>query len=121
MTGVIEIAAGIVAVGGATGVIGAGALRLRRGVRQVEQFLSDWHGEQSRPGVDGRPGILARLGAVEDAVTRLGAAIEQTAPAVDRLTDHLATLDSEVHRIDGALVRHLDPRRGVPRQAGSSG
>lgn len=52
----------------------AGVLTLaRRGVgfvtrtlRMLREFLEDWNGEQPRPGVPGRLGVMARLQRIED-------------------------------------------------------
>lgn len=45
-----------------------GALRL---TRRVEEFMDDWAGEEERPGVPGRPGVMERVSAIEDRLTRV--------------------------------------------------
>lgn len=34
--------------------------------RKLQQFLDDFQGEQDRPGVPGRPGVMKRLETLED-------------------------------------------------------
>lgn len=58
--GAASLLAGVVAVG----------WRLARGLvrfgRRVDQFIDDWQGEEARPGVPGRPGVMERMGGLED-------------------------------------------------------
>lgn len=48
--------------------------RVVRAFRPVRDFLDDWNGETQRPGVPPKPGVMARLSAIEahltDAPTR---------------------------------------------------
>lgn len=61
------------AAAGAIGVLGAALAALSRWVvrpmfrliRQVREFLDDWNGEEARPGVPGRPGVMERLSRIE--------------------------------------------------------
>ncbi|MEU7093041.1 hypothetical protein [Kitasatospora aureofaciens] len=43
-----------------------GTLRLTRAIGRV---VDDWHGEEARPGVPGRPGLMERVGGIEDRLT----------------------------------------------------
>jgi len=38
---------------------------VRRAWRPVDDFLADWNGEQGRPGVPARPGVMDRLSQFE--------------------------------------------------------
>lgn len=68
----------VLAWGGAVTVLAAvgtvvwrgvrGALRL---TRRVENFMDDWAGEVERPGVPGRAGVMERVSAIEDRLTRV--------------------------------------------------
>lgn len=82
----------VAAVAAATGL---GLLwRMTRGVRRivgrVDEFVDDWNGTVSRPGVPGRPGVMARLDGIEE---RLGSVEHELHPnsgtslrdAVDRV------------------------------------
>ncbi|MCF3960595.1 hypothetical protein [Streptomyces fuscigenes] len=70
--GAISLAGGLVAV----------AWRVLRGTarlgRRVDEFIDDWRGEPSRPGVPARPGVMermvgleSRMGGVEDELGRI--------------------------------------------------
>lgn len=68
----------ILAWGGAftliSGVVGL-LWRLIRGAchtgARMNQFMDDWYGEASRPGVDERPGMMQRVSVIEDRVKRM--------------------------------------------------
>ncbi|WP_289975148.1 hypothetical protein [Streptomyces sp. SRF1] len=45
-----------------------GALRLGR---RVNEFMDDWAGEEARPGVPGRPGVMERVSAIEGRLQRV--------------------------------------------------
>ncbi|MFD6936251.1 hypothetical protein ACFWAP_08880 [Streptomyces goshikiensis] len=47
-------------------VVGAG---VRLG-RRVDQFMDDWYGEEGRPGVPDRPGVMERMSGIEDRLRR---------------------------------------------------
>lgn len=47
------------------------AVKAFRGVRRVSHFLDDWFGEESRPGVPARPGVMERLDSVEQDVASI--------------------------------------------------
>lgn len=76
-TGVVAVDALVIWSVAVAGVAAALALlwRMTRGVRRlglrVEEFVDDWHGVPSRPGVSGRPGVMARLDGFEERMTRV--------------------------------------------------
>lgn len=47
--------------------------RLLKVIKRTMRFLDDWNGEPQRDGVKPRPGVMARLGSVEDIVTAVQA------------------------------------------------
>lgn len=79
-----------------------GTLRL---ARRVEEFMDDWAGEEERPGVPGRLGVMARVSAIED---RLGRVEDELYPnsggslrdAVDLANQRLARLCQEPDECD---------------------
>lgn len=64
--------------GGAITILGGVAAVLWRaasgGIRmasRMDQFMDDWYGEESRPGMPARPGVLERVSAIEDRLIRV--------------------------------------------------
>lgn len=55
------IAGGLVALG----IIWRAIRAVWRFLRRIGEFLDDWRGEVTRPGVPARPGVMARLEQVE--------------------------------------------------------
>ncbi|MGW6458727.1 hypothetical protein ACWF94_22900 [Streptomyces sp. NPDC055078] len=39
--------------------------------RRANEFLDDWYGEPERPGVPPRPGLMERVGGIEDRLGRV--------------------------------------------------
>ncbi|MFD7964375.1 hypothetical protein ACFV5J_26620 [Streptomyces zaomyceticus] len=84
----------LVGVGTAAWRLVRAALRLGQ---RVDQFMDDWYGEEARPGVPGRPGVMERMGGIED---RLGRVEHELYPnsggslrdAVDLANERLARL-----------------------------
>jgi hypothetical protein len=68
--------------------IGAGAWRALRGARRIErrvdQFMDDWWGQEARPGVPARPGLMERVSGIEQ---------------------RLRGVEHELHPNDGASLR----------------
>lgn len=88
----------VVVVGAVAAVVHWAKPRLRR----LGEFLDDWHGEPSRPGVPARPGVMTRL-----------ANLEQDVKSVDR---RVADVEHELHPNSGASLRdavdRIDSRIG---------
>ncbi|MEU2487015.1 hypothetical protein ABZ593_20705 [Streptomyces sp. NPDC012617] len=76
-TGVPALDTVLVWGGALTVLTGLGALAWRavRGtvllLRRIEHFIDDWTGEEPRPGVPGRPGVMERLGHFEERLGRV--------------------------------------------------
>ncbi|MFC7791440.1 hypothetical protein [Streptomyces cinereoruber] len=69
---------GFLAWGGAitmlTALSGAAWRLIRSGVRtgkRMNEFMDDWYGEQSRPGVAERPGMMERVSEIEGRLKRV--------------------------------------------------
>ncbi|MEU5834451.1 hypothetical protein ABZ820_12375 [Streptomyces diacarni] len=75
-TGIPALDAAMVWGGAITVLAGVGTVLWRAGrgalllTRRVEHFMDDWAGEEERPGVPGRPGVMERVSAIEDRLTR---------------------------------------------------
>lgn len=76
--------------------------KLRKVIRPFEDFFRDWNGEEARPGVDARPGVMPRLSSIEehlkDAPTK-----EQFKKLESRVTRNTTVIDLIVPRISAAL------------------
>jgi hypothetical protein len=102
-TGIHALDTALVWGGAVTVLAGVGAVLWRglRGVghlvRRVEQFMDDWSGEEERPGVPGRLGVMERVSGIEE---RLGRFEHELYPnsggslrdAVDQANERLARL-----------------------------
>jgi hypothetical protein len=51
--------------------LGVIAQLLWRHSRRLGQMLDDWHGDEGRPGVEPRPGVMLRLLTLEDGMTEI--------------------------------------------------
>ncbi|WP_424639937.1 hypothetical protein [Embleya sp. AB8] len=78
--------------------------RLRRVVvrtgRRVETFMDDWYGEEGRPGVPARPGLMERVGGMEERLARMEHELHPNGglslrDAVDRTNRQLSRLRPE--------------------------
>lgn len=97
MTGIptvdaIALWAGIIAAVGAAGaVLFRWGRNVRRASRRLGQVLTDWTGEPGRAGVPPRPGVMERLGAIDE---RLSA-----------LDQRVGKIEHEVHPNSGSSLR----------------
>lgn len=64
--------------GGAFTILAGAGTAAWRGIRgtlhlgrRVEQFMDDWIGEEARPGVPGRPGVMQRVSGIEERLARV--------------------------------------------------
>nr|WP_223183180.1 MULTISPECIES: hypothetical protein [unclassified Streptomyces] len=81
----------IAAVGGAGAVLYRWWRSARRALRRVGQVLTDWAGEEARPGVPARPGVMERLCGIDDRLSTL-----------DRRT---TIIEHELHPNSGSSLR----------------
>jgi hypothetical protein len=99
----------VTAAAGALAVLWRAVRRVRRVAHRVEEFLHDWQGVPSRPGVEGRPGVMARLAEIE---ARVAAVVHEVRPnnggslrdAVDRVDRRMASTAGDPageHRPEG--------------------
>jgi hypothetical protein len=102
---VLEWAGAIVLFGGAIAAIVTALRWINRHARRISEFLDDWAGEPARQGVDERPGVLARLKAIEQEVTPNGG--KSLRDAVSRVEARLASLD-------GRLEEHVRSPHTTP-------
>lgn len=63
--GLLVVAGGIIAVGGAAAVVWRALRPVAQLVGRTNEFLDDWFGTPDRPGVPGRQGVMPRLAHVE--------------------------------------------------------
>ena len=87
----MAIAGGIVVLVGAVVAVGRW---LRRQFRPMAEFVEDWRGEPSRPGVAPRPGVMPRL-----------ATIEQQTALIPGIDQRLSAVEHELHPNSGASLR----------------
>lgn len=88
MTGPLDpfVAAGVIAAGlGLVAVLARGGQRLWRLFQSTDDFFDDWKGTPERPGVKARPGVLARLAAIEHEVrTNNGSSLKDAVSRCER-------------------------------------
>jgi hypothetical protein len=120
----VDVTTGIPAVdtvlvwGGAISILVGGGTALWRLIRaashlfrRTSQFLDDWYGEEGRPGVPARPGVMERVSGMEE---RLGHVWHEVYPnngsslrgAVDQANERLALLCPDV---DSGPTQRTDP------------
>lgn len=95
---VVVWAAAIAAVAGLLGLAWRLIRQFRHLVRMLDQFVEEWHGAESRPGVEGHPGVLERLHRIEAGMSDLvhevrpndGHSMRDAVDRVDRRTANLA-------------------------------
>lgn len=88
----VFVAAGIIAAGlGLVTVLARGGQRLWRLFQSTDDFFDDWKGAPARPGVKERPGVMARLAAIEHEVkTNDGSSLKDAVKRVEaKLDTHL--------------------------------
>jgi hypothetical protein len=98
--------------------------------RGTQQFLEDWNGEPDRPGVQGRPGAMARLAQLErnsgsslrDAVDRIEAQLAEVQDSARQATTAagLAVNEAKVNRAVLQETQH-NTRRNVNELRGAIG
>lgn len=66
-------------------------LALWRKLRPLENFFKDWNGEEARPGVAARPGVMPRLSSIESHI-----ADAPSRPEFDRLATSMEDLAGQV-------------------------
>ena len=74
-------------------------------LRQTAHFLDDWRGEPERDGLAAKPGVMARLGSLEELVARVAA--ETTPNGGKSLRDVVGRIENDVGliKIDQAEMR----------------
>lgn len=105
----------LVGAGAAAWRVVRGGLRLGR---RVDLFMDDWYGEEERPGVPGRPGVMERVSGIEDRLTRVEHELYPNSggslrDAVDLANERLARLCPD-EPVDGL---RLPPPEGQPPEA----
>jgi hypothetical protein len=78
-------------------------------LRQAAHFLDDWRGEPARDGLPEQPGVMARLGSIENTVARVVA--ETTPNSGKSLRDAVGRIESDVRRLSadqGEMRRRME-------------
>ncbi|MFE7514402.1 hypothetical protein ACFU8I_24710 [Streptomyces sp. NPDC057540] len=93
------LAAAVVALGGALALLARWSRPLRQAVRRLGEFLDDWFGTPSRPGVPERPGVMQRLCSLEDEVAGIKHEVHPNSGS---------SMRDAIDRVDARTAAHLD-------------
>ncbi|MEU5330928.1 hypothetical protein [Streptomyces parvus] len=88
-----------VAISGALALVWRASRSFRRIGAKVEDFVDDWQGTGPRPGVPARPGVMTRLGAIEERLARVEHELHPNSGS---------SLRDAVDRVDERTRRTLD-------------
>jgi hypothetical protein len=99
---VLQVVLEDVAAGVIVAAAGATVLWLTRLPKKLIHMTDDWFGEDARPGVEGRPGVMVRLQNIERSQTTMG--IKLTGIEHEMNFNSGQSIKDAVHRIDGAVV-----------------
>lgn len=91
----------IAAAAAAGGVVWAFMRRSGRGLRGLVHLIDDLRGEEDRPGVPGRPGLMERMGSLEDEYREDRA---ETHRLLTQLLTEVREIRTEVRLIDSRLI-----------------
>jgi hypothetical protein len=99
LTTFYTLAAALAATATVVGAIWLAVKIYHKLFRRVGQFLDDWNGEVARPGVEARPGVMARLSAIE---------YEVNYDHGGSMKDQVRTLGVEVTSLHDKLDKHIE-------------
>jgi DNA repair ATPase RecN len=84
-------------------------------IDNLENFMIDWSGEESRPGRDRRPGVMERLNeidgqlkknggtSIKDAVDRIEVTVSEIQDRTEQIKDRLEDGDQQFEKIEQRL------------------
>jgi hypothetical protein len=72
--------------------------KVREAIDKWEDFMSDWAGEESRPGVDRKPGVMERLYEIDGQLKNNGGS--SVKDAVDRIEINVNEIKDRTDQID---------------------
>jgi hypothetical protein len=105
--GLILTAAVLVALGG----IITAVIKSARFLRKADNFLGDWFGEPDRPGVPGHPGVMSRLGGLEE--RQIAIENEQKPNGGSSLRDVVDRVDERTAITESLVRQHLEDGRNL--------
>jgi DNA repair ATPase RecN len=75
--------------------------KVKKALEDLDNFLIDWSGSESRPGRDRVPGVMERLNEIDGQLKNNGG--ESVKDAVDRIEIHVNEIHDKVDQVDKRL------------------
>jgi len=75
--------------------------KVKKALADLDNFLVDWSGSESRPGRDRVPGVMERLNEIDGQLKNNGG--ESVKDAVDRIEIHVNEIHDKVDQVDKRL------------------
>lgn len=102
-----NVTAGVIVAGA-----GAALLWFTRMPKKLVHMVDDWFGEEARPGVPARPGVMERLQTMDDSIVQIQHEVnfnsgKSIKDAVHRTDENVAQVAGDVTEVAGKLDKHI--------------